>query len=83
MAREPPILLSLFLVVFWNTCQVKEMRVGGITSLLRPIIASFVLSLTMFAQSEIVPEDIDGDFSQALSLHDPTAQYLVVSSDTL
>lgn len=59
------------------------MRVGGITSLLRPIIASFVLSLTMFAQSEIVPEDIDGDFSQALSLHDPTAQYLVVSSDTL
>jgi FimV-like protein len=31
----------------------------------------------------MVPEDIDRDFSQALSLHDPTAQYLVVSGDTL
>ena len=59
------------------------MRVGRITSLLRPIIASFVLSLAMFAQSGMVPEDIDRDFSQALSLHDPTAQYLVVSGDTL
>ena len=59
------------------------MRVGRITSLLRPIIVSFVLSLTMFAQSGMVPEDIDRDFSQALSLHDPTAQYLVVSGDTL
>jgi FimV-like protein len=37
----------------------------------------------MFAQSGMVPEDIDRDFSQALSLHDPTAQYLVVSGDTL
>ena len=59
------------------------MRVGRITSLLRPIIASFVLSLAMFAQSGMVPEDIDRDFGQALSLHDPTAQYLVVSGDTL
>ena len=83
MAREALILLSLFHVIFWNTCQVKEMRVVRITSLLRLIIASFALSLTMLAQSGMVPEDIDGDLSQALSLHDPTAQYLVVSSDTL
>ena len=83
MAREDLILLSLFHVIFWNTCQVKEMRVVRITSLLRLIIASFALSLTMLAQSGMVSEDIDGDLSQALSLHDPTAQYLVVSSDTL
>ena len=83
MARERVTLLSLFHVIFWNTCQVKEMRVGRITSLLRPIIASFVLPFTMFAQSGMVSDDIDGDFSQTLSMNDPNAQYLVVSGDTL
>lgn len=83
MAREPVTLLSLFHVIFWNTCQVKEMRVGRITSLLRPIFASFVLFLTMLAQSGMVSDDIDRDFSQTLSMNDPNAQYLVVSGDTL
>ena len=83
MARERVTLLSLFHEIFWNTCQVKEMRVGRITSLLRPIIASFVLCFTMFAQSGVVSDDIGGDSSQTLSMNDPNAQYLVVSGDTL
>tara|TARA_B100001094_G_scaffold333192_1_gene409382 strand:+ start:1163 stop:2284 length:1122 start_codon:yes stop_codon:yes gene_type:complete len=37
----------------------------------------------MFAQSGMVSDDIDRDFSQTLSMNDPNAQYLVVSGDTL